>query len=165
MRIRRSYDYLRVLTCVFFVMLVAWFINGLSPAEASHRDVIAQFEAPSLNLKSDVVRIFLEDRSLNAPSDAVGAFYGASNKVLLIGHRGTVFYNLDTIKVGDMLIFDGTKYTVSSLATIPKESVDMNEVLAAAETETLVVMTCAGRDLGDGDATHRLIVKAEIARD
>ena len=36
----------------------------------------------------------------------------------------------------------------------------MDEVLAPTEQNTLVIMTCAGEDLGGGDATHRLIVTA-----
>ena len=36
----------------------------------------------------------------------------------------------------------------------------MNKILEASDKDTVVLMTCAGKDLGNGDASHRLIVTA-----
>ena len=46
---------------------------------------------------------------------------------------------------------------------LEKADVDMNKMLAPAEKDTLVIMTCAGMDLGNGDATHRLVLTATIS--
>ena len=47
-----------------------------------------------------------------------------------------------------------------SAETLEKAAVDMSGILAKASRQTIVVMTCAGQDLGGGDATHRLLVTA-----
>ena len=36
----------------------------------------------------------------------------------------------------------------------------MPKLLSASNEKTIVIMTCAGEDLGKGDATHRLILTA-----
>ena len=36
----------------------------------------------------------------------------------------------------------------------------MEEILSPAETNTIIIMTCAGEPLPGQDATHRLIVTA-----
>ena len=60
------------------------------------------------------------------------------------------------IKYGD------NEYTVTKYVYIEKDAIDMNELLASEDKETLVIMTCAGTLLGDGDATHRIILFASI---
>ncbi len=41
-----------------------------------------------------------------------------------------------------------------------KSMISMSELLKADDKETIVIMTCAGESLENGDATHRLIVTA-----
>ena len=51
-------------------------------------------------------------------------------------------------------------YVPSKDVYIEKDAIDMNELLAPEDKETLVIMTCAGTLLGDGDATHRILITA-----
>mgnify|MGYP003312839861 CR=1 FL=1 len=41
-----------------------------------------------------------------------------------------------------------------------KSMINMAEILQEEDKDTLVLMTCAGEDLGNGDSTHRLLVTA-----
>ncbi len=38
----------------------------------------------------------------------------------------------------------------------------MTEILSGASVDTIILMTCAGDSLPNQDATHRLIITAEI---
>ena len=51
-------------------------------------------------------------------------------------------------------------YHVKSIIVKDKGMISMSEVLKAEDQKTLVLMTCAGDYLNNGDATHRLIVTA-----
>ena len=46
----------------------------------------------------------------------------------------------------------------------PKAKIDMRDVLQAESNDTIVLMTCAGQDLGNKDATHRLIITAKYLK-
>ncbi len=145
--------------CVLF--FVVYIIVGLQPAEAARSyEISTTLNIPSINLFSDVTNLKLENHKLETPDAIVGSFSRAENKTLLIGHSGTVFQNLDQVKTGEEVIYDSNIYYIYSTDIAEKSEVDMNELLKAAEKDTLVIMTCAGTELGDGDATHRLIVTA-----
>jgi sortase (surface protein transpeptidase) len=47
---------------------------------------------------------------------------------------------------------------------MPKESIDMAEVLKRSPEKTIIIMTCAGEPIGNLDATHRLLVYAKIEK-
>ena len=40
------------------------------------------------------------------------------------------------------------------------EKIDMDKLLKTSRQDTVVIMTCAGKLLDGGDATHRLIITA-----
>lgn len=107
----------------------------------------------------------IEDHELKTPDTIVGSFSRAKNKTLLIGHSSTVFQNLNKTRLGDKIIYDNNKYIVENIEVLEKADVDMSKMLAPAEKDTLMMMTCAGTDLGNGDATHRLVLTATISPD
>ena len=49
-----------------------------------------------------------------------------------------------------------------NIKVLEKANVDMSKILASTEKQTLEIMTCIGDLLDGGDATHRLIITAEI---
>ena len=64
------------------------------------------------------------------------------------------------LKIYDQFTYESKTYQVTNLAILEKANIDMREILAPADQETIVIMTCAGTPLANQDATHRLIVTA-----
>lgn len=143
-----------------FAFLVYIFI-GLQPAEATHYQISANISIPSIDLDSEVTSLKIENHELPTPDTIVGSYSSADNKTLLIGHSSTVFQNLNKVSVYDEIFYDDEKYIVESSEVVKKEDIIMPKVLSASDIKTIVIMTCAGEDLGGGDATHRLIVIAK----
>ena len=79
---------------------------------------------------------------------------------MLIGHSTTVFSNLNQIELGASIEYNGQAYRVIAIDMMPKDEISMQKLLAGAEHDTIVVMTCAGELFDNGDATHRLIITA-----
>ena len=59
-----------------------------------------------------------------------------------------------------MVEYNGKTYNVEKITLSVKDKIDMDELLKASEKDTIVIMTCAGKLLEGGDATHRLILTA-----
>ena len=145
---------------LYMLVFGAYVIWGLQPAEAvKSYEISAELSIPSIDLTSDVTALQLEDHELKTPDTIVGSFSRAENKTLLIGHSSTVFQDLNKVKFGDRIVYNG-EYVVNKIEVLEKNDINMSNLLAAAEEDTIVIMTCAGADLGNGDATHRLIVTA-----
>ena len=132
----------------------------MQPAEATSYEVSARIFIPRIDLTSDVTMLALENHALKTPDTTIGGFSRAKNKTLLIGHSSSVFKNLNQLSVGDKIVYDLDGYEIIHSEIIPKDEVEMNELLKSEKVETLVLMTCAGEDLGNGDATERLIITA-----
>ena len=64
--------------------------------------------------------------------------------------------------IGDSIWFNGQEYIVSDSEIYEKANINMDQLLAREDENTLVVMTCAGKYLDASDATHRLIVTAKV---
>lgn len=153
----------RIVTVAFFtIMLPLYLFIGIQPADSLSRESYPSLKISSINLDTPVAPITLENRQLIAPDTIAGSFTQASNKTLLIGHSSTVFENLHDLKLNAILSYDNELYRVTSLKTLEKSKVKMSEVLAPAEQKTLILMTCAGDPLPNQDATHRLLITAEI---
>ncbi len=161
MELKKRLDLRTVLVGLYAVVLVAFVIFGLQPAEAVQSyEVSAELAIPSIGLVSDVATLQLEDHELKTPDRIVGSYSKSKNKTLLIGHSSTIFQNLNKINLGDEISYNGKRYQVKKITISKKSEIDMSRLLASAEQDTLVIMTCAGNSLGNGDATHRLIVTA-----
>lgn len=162
MELKKRLNIKTVLMGLYAVFFMAYIIVGLNPAEAAQSyEISAELNIPSINLSSDVTALQLEDRELKTPDTIVGSFSRAENKTLLIGHSSTVFQNLNKVKLGEEIDYDNRMYIVQKIETLEKSGIDMSKLLARANKDTLIIMTCAGTDLDNGDATHRLIITAE----
>ena len=160
MELRKHLDFRKVFIGMYILVFSVYLIIGLQPAEATQYEFSAELNIPSINLTSDVTTLHLENHSLQTPDTIVGSFVRHPGKTLLIGHASTVFQNLDQISLGDEIIYDGTTYQVTNRTTVEKSAVNMNELLTPTDHDTIIIMTCAGTDLQNNDATHRFIVTA-----
>ena len=144
----------------YVVFLVCFLAFGLLPAGAVEYKIAGELSIPEINLTSEVAALDLEEDGLNTPDDIVGSYSRAENKTLLIGHSSTVFHDADEISVGSEIYYNDAKYTVSDIVVSEKNDINMYKLLKKSDVDTLVIMTCAGEDLDNGDATHRLIITA-----
>ena len=163
MELKKRLNIKTVLMGLYAVFFMAYIIVGLNPAEAAQSyEIFAELNIPSINLSSDVTALQLEKKKKKTPDTIVGSFSRAENKTLLIGHSSTVFQNLNKVKLGEEIDYDNHIYIAQKIETLEKSEIDMSKLLARANKDTLIIMTCAGTDLGNGDATHRLIITAEV---
>ena len=159
---RRHLDARSVFVIVTILVTAVYFAVGLSPARATEYEIDATVEIPSIDLSADVTKLSLTDEGLATPDTIAGSYSRSEDKTLLIGHSTTVFQDLDEVKLGDEIYYDGNKYKVVEISYLRKEDIVMSEILKSEKKETLLLMTCAGTLLPGGDATHRLIIRAVI---
>ena len=159
MELKRGHDWRRLVSILYVLAFSVYLIIGLQPVEARNYDISGEVTIPSINLNSAVTTLTLNNNRLDTPDTIVGS-YSRNNKIFLIGHSSTVFKNLHLVKLGDVVYYKDKIYKIIGTETLAKSQIDMNEILTPTKQNTLVIMTCAGEDLGGGDATHRLIVTA-----
>ena len=146
---------------IYFVAFFGYIIYGLQPVEATNAYTVDNMlSISSIGLNADVTNIPVEAGELKTPDTSVGSYSKNTNKTLLIGHSTGIFKDLDDVKIGDSIKYGDNEYKVTKYVYIEKDAIDMNELLAPEDKETLVIMTCAGTLLGDGDATHRILITA-----
>ena len=145
----------------YFVCFAIFLAIGLRPAEAIDLEVSATLIIPAIGLESDVTTLSVKEHRLETPDYIAGSFSRFKNKTLLIGHSSTVFSKLKDLKVGNKIVYAGTKYQIVKIETMKKSEISMHDILADTDKRTIILMTCAGESLGGQDATHRLIITAE----
>ena len=161
MELRKHLRLRYVFIGLYLVVFLAFLIYGLKPAEAAEAyEIGGEVAIPSIGLQSEVAVLGLEDGELKTPDLIAGSYTRAENKSLLIGHSTTVFRDLDKVELGDLIEYNGETYEVRMIDMVAKDKVNMNELLRTSEKDTVVIMTCAGKLLDGGDATHRLILTA-----
>ena len=161
MELKRHLNLRYLFVGLYVLFFVTYIVIGLQPAEAAvSYEVSANLSIPAISLESDVTELTLRDGNLDTPDTIVGSYSRADNKTLLIGHSTTVFEHLDDIHLGDKVEYDNISYTVVSYEIQAKTDISMARLLRSADDDTIVLMTCAGELLENGDATHRLIITA-----
>ncbi|MBR0403218.1 class F sortase [Candidatus Saccharibacteria bacterium] len=153
---------IKVALAVFYMIAIpAFIIVGLQPAQAVDVDGLPSLSIPTVGIDTPVAESTLDGKQLSVPDRIAAAYSTDPSKLFLMGHSATVFKTLKNIRKGDEVYYNGNTYVVSDITTKPKSEISMKEILAPAEQETVIIMTCAGRSLGANDYTHRLIVTAE----
>ena len=160
MKLKQHFDTRKIFVGLYLLVFSVYLIIGLQPADATSYEVSAKLLIPQIGLDTAVTDLTLDEGQLNTPEMIVGSYSQAKNKTLLIGHSSTVFQDLDQIDLGDLINYDGNDYKVKRIDLMRKSQIDMSELLAPAEKDTIVIMTCAGELFQNGDATHRLILTA-----
>lgn len=158
--LKQHLDARKIFVGLYLLAFVIYLVIGLQPADATSYEVSAKLLIPQIGLDTDVTELALDGDHLNTPETIAGSYSQAEHKTLLIGHSTTVFENLNQVELGDLINYDGTQYKVKKISLMSKARIDMGDLLAPAEKDTIVIMTCAGELLENGDATHRLILTA-----
>lgn len=153
---------------VYFLAGAAFFYFGFQPATSAEavyaeesKNAADHLSISSINLGVPVAEINLNGSDLEVPEQIVGAYSVHKNKTLLIAHSTTAFKNLDQLQEGALVSYNRVNYKVTNIETKEKSEISMQEILSAAKTPTLVLMTCAGEQISDTDFSHRLIAAAE----
>lgn len=149
-----------IFVSLYFFAFIAYIIYGLQPARAVNNDITASLSIPGISLTADVVNLEVQNGRLNTPDTIVGSYSRNQNKTLLIGHSTTVFSRLHEVRLGDELEYNDFAYRVVAIDLVPKPNISMTFLLESEKEDTLILMTCAGTLLNNGDATHRLLIKA-----
>lgn len=163
MELKRRLSPKTIFAGVYVVLLAIYIIVGLQPADAAQYEVAAELAIPAIGLETDVAELDLVNGELATPDTIAGSYAREENKTLLIGHSTTVFENLDAVRLGDEIVYDGKTYRVVAIDQVRKSEIRMSQVMAGAEKDTIIIMTCAGELLPGGDATHRLMIKAVLS--
>lgn len=151
-----------VITTLYAVFFAVYIFIGLQPAEAKSYDISGNLKIPEIALDIGVTTLELNERKLETPDTIVGSYSRNPNKTLLIAHSTTAFKNLKNLAIGAEITYNDKTYRVIDEKTYEKSEINMTKLLKTAEKDTLILMTCAGEPIGKLDATHRLIVTAEI---
>ena len=160
MELKRHLNLRYVFVGLYVLLFVTYIVVGLQPAGATQYEIAAALSIPNIELESGVTELALHDGRLDTPDTIVGSYSRYNNKVLLIGHSTTVFERLKEVQIGDEITYDNDAYRVVSRYEQVKQDISMHKLLSDEDEKTLVLMTCAGELLGNGDATHRLIITA-----
>ena len=160
---RKQCNFRLLATYIYVACFAIYLFIGFQPVGAKNYEIIGRLNISSINLNTPVTSVQLEGKTLVAPDDIIGAYSVNPTKTLLIAHSTTAFSNLSDIRLDDEIYYKNQLYMVTNLETLPKSSVDMQKVLDTADKPTLVLMTCAGELLDHHDATHRLLVTAELS--
>lgn len=147
---------------VFFVVGVPLWFLGLSAFAVVGEVISGELRIDEIGLGADVASVEIVEGELATPERLVGA-YRREEVVFLYGHSTGVFRELSRVEVGDEVVYvdEGmeTRYVVDGIEVMARDRVGMGQLLSG-EAGELVLMTCAGDLLEDGDYSERLIVYA-----
>lgn len=162
--LRWSTRTVKVVTAGFFmIFLPLYFFFGFQPVNEVDAANYPELRIPSIELQAPVKPVAVHERQLEVPDTIAGSYSSHNNKTLLVGHSSTIFKNLHEVENGSLIIYNNHNYRVTKVETYPKTDISMSKILADAEVDTIIIMTCAGEPLPNQDATHRLLITAEIA--
>lgn len=140
----------------------------------------ARLRIDRLSVDADLVTlgIDVETGNMAAPDgpdligwyDFTGRPGAGSGNAVFAGHRDwsgqgpAIFADLEQLESGDVVDIELTegslvRYRVMAAETYPVGELDMREILAQTDEETITLITCAGEFL-DADYTERHIVRA-----
>lgn len=160
MELKKHFEFRYLFWFLYAVLFLFYIIVGLRPANAANYSIDGYLSISSIGLSTDVTSLTLRDNHLDTPDEIVGSYSEASNKTLLIGHSTTVFRGLHRLSLNDVLEYNGKNYRIKKIETKAKTNIRMTLLLRETTEDTVVLMTCAGELLGNGDASHRLIITA-----
>lgn len=143
-----------------------------------------QISIPSIGLKAVVQPTgVLDNGEMGVPDDVDEAGWfepgfkaGAKGHAVLAGHVDSltgpaIFYELDTMKIGDMIELAGADgrtmtFKVKDISSYETDSAPIEEIFGKSDKRMLNLITCTGdfnRDIGSHE--ERLVVSAELVSD
>ena len=153
---------IRVFTASFFlIMMPIYLYIGFQPVASIEALSYPELSIATISLATPVMPIELtEDHQLIAPDTIAGVYNANPGKTFIIGHSSTVFQNLNQVQTDDTISYDNKIYRIIATEVLEKSTINMQEIIAPTTTDTIIIMTCAGKPLPNHDATHRLIITA-----
>lgn len=170
LRNRKARLYLGIFL-IYFVAGFAFLAIGLQPVKSAEAVYAAEagsaeesLAIPAISLSTPVKISTLSGSDLSVPEQIAASFTMHDNKYFIFGHSSSVFKDLKNLQIGDQIIYQGQSYTTALIEEKLKADVNMEDILAAADTPTIVLMTCSGEKIEDtnGDHTHRIIITAKL---
>jgi LPXTG-site transpeptidase (sortase) family protein len=152
-----------VVGAVLYVALaITYFAVGLMPARAEDElTAVGTLSIGSINMEqAEVVETKAKGKQLIIPDEKIAIYSTHKSKLLLMAHSETAFRDINRLNIGDEIIYNGEKYEVLSMKYEQIEDIKMSEILKAEEKKTIVLMTCAGKEMDDGNFSERLIIEA-----
>ena len=161
--LRWSTRTVKVVTAGFFmIFLPLYLFFGFQPVNEVDATNYPELRIPSIELQTPVKPVTAHDHQLEVPDAIAGSYSPRVNKTLLVGHSSTVFKNLHRAKINDLINYNDYDYRITKIEIYPKSDINMSKILADTEINTIIIMTCAGESLPNQDATHRLLITAEV---
>lgn len=146
---------------IIYFALIAGFTAYVFMPKAVDASSEERLFIPSIGLIARVKDIERTGNQLIAPDEIAGAYKPTLHKTVIIGHSSTIFKDLKNISGNDIFTFDSRSYRVKEREIIEKGVINMSEIVAETEKNTVIMMTCYGEPLGGQDYSHRLIITAE----
>ena len=113
----------------------------------------------AIGLYTNVVPTYVNDNNdIVVPNSGVGVLnsYKGRNFTLLLGHSASTFGSLKYLGYGEIIIYAGKTYVVTSITQPRVENVNMY-ALTSNSSNTISLMTCAGYN-----NSERLIITATL---
>ena len=131
---------------------------------------------PSINLFSKIQGVGVNKKgNMDVPSGKTnnvgwykhGITPGETGTAVLDAHNTAAFKKLDALPLGeDIYIYNSSgewlHFSVVEAKTYPIEKLSPSTLFAQANAPQINLITCAGLLLGNGEASHRLIVSAKL---
>ena len=131
---------------------------------------------PSINLFSKIQGVGVNKKgNMDVPSGKTnnvgwykhGVTPGETGTAVLDAHNTAAFKKLNALPVGEEIYIytsssEWLKFEVTKAKTYPVEKLSPSTLFAQANAPQINLITCAGLLLGNGEASHRLIVSAKL---
>ena len=131
---------------------------------------------PSINLFSNMQGVGIDKKgNMDVPSGKTnnvgwyeyGTMPGNTGTAVLDAHNTAAFKNLKNVPVGSDIYILTQKgkimhFVVREAQVYSMKTLKPSTLFAQAGHPQINLITCAGKNLGGGDATHRLIVSAQL---
>ena len=131
---------------------------------------------PSINLTSSVEGVGIDKKGrMDVPSGRTnkvgwykyGVVPGNIGTAVLDAHNTAAFKKLNQVSVGEEIYVmsssgEWLKFKVTAAKTYSVKNLKPVTLFAPTNSRQINLITCAGTLLGNGEATHRLIVSAEL---
>ena len=174
-------------TCAFFVtqmLLLALSFPFATQAmeitsatiEASSMGTPIYLYIPSIDLSTNIKGVGVNEKGdMDVPSGKTddvgwfqyGVFPGNTGTAVLDAHNTAAFKELDKVPLGSEIYIWTTegrwlRFSVTKANTYSMKNLSPYTLFEETQDKQINLITCAGILLGNGEATHRLIVSAEL---
>ena len=169
----------------FFIALITTFTPLFSFASTISSTILGQAQniqplylyIPSIKLLSNVQGVGVNEKgNMDVPSGKTtnvgwykyGVAPGGVGTAVIDAHNTAAFKTLSKVPLGaEIYVYTSEgkwlKFKVTKAKTYAMKNLSPSTLFAATNSRQINLITCAGQNLGNGEATHRLIVSAVLS--